>query len=136
MQPIELEQRWAPARDSSLTNNIINHINNHIREGFKNKKNKKYGIFHNRAGGVYPIPHFFFIYFLTVKWQFSVKFEVFFLVFCLQIKPLIPSYSIPVLSNPINLKTIIPPFPLSEMLWIMSKKQRKFVPWMLKKNHK
>ena len=38
-----------------------------IREGFKNKKNKKYGIFHNRAGGVYPIPHFFFIYFLIVK---------------------------------------------------------------------
>ena len=46
----------------------------------KIKKNKKYGIFHNRAGGVYPIPHFFFIYFLIVKWQFSVKFEVFFSV--------------------------------------------------------
>ena len=30
MQPIELEQRWASAQDSSLTNNIINNINIHI----------------------------------------------------------------------------------------------------------
>ena len=33
-----------------------------LREGLKNKK-KKYGIFHNRAGGVYPIPHFFYYLF-------------------------------------------------------------------------
>ena len=34
-----------------------------IREGLKNKKNKKYGIFHNRGEGVYPIPHFFYFFF-------------------------------------------------------------------------
>ena len=37
----------------------VNFIIELVREGLKNKKNKKYGIFHNRAGGVYPIPHFF-----------------------------------------------------------------------------
>ena len=35
----------------------------------------------------------------------------FLLVFCLQIKPLIPSHSIPFLSNPIILNTIIHLFP-------------------------
>ena len=71
-------------------------------------------------GGSTPFHTFLFIYFLTVKWQFSVNFE-FFLVFCLQIKPSIPSHSIPFLSNPIILNTIIPLYPWSQILWIVSK---------------
>ena len=50
-----------------------------IREGFKNKK-KKYGIFHNRAGGVYPIPHFFIYLFSDSKVTIFNKFWVLFSV--------------------------------------------------------
>ena len=33
-----------------------------VREGLKNKKNKKYGIFHNRAGGSTPFHTFFYLF--------------------------------------------------------------------------
>ena len=38
-----------------------------VREGLKNKKNKKYGIFHNRAGGGLPHSTLFFYLFSDSK---------------------------------------------------------------------
>ena len=96
-----------------------------LREGFKNKKNKKYGIFHNRAGGVYPIPHFFFIFFLIVKWQFSVKFEGFFSVLpSNQTFNSITFHSI--FEQPNNFEHHYTPFPWSQMLWNASKNNANF----------
>ena len=83
-------------------------------------------------GGVYPIQHFFYYLFSDSKVTIFSKILGFLLVFCLQIRPLIPSHSIPFLSNPIIFNTIIhlSPNPKGRK---MRQKQRKFVPWMLKK---
>ena len=107
-----------------------------LREGLKNKKNKKYGIFHNRAGGVYPIPHFFIYLFSDSK----VK------IFSLRVSySVLPSnqtfdsitfHSIFEQPNNFEYNYMYTFFPDPKCCEMRKKKQHKFVPWMLKKNHK
>ena len=102
---------------------------------FQKKKKKKYGIFHNRAGGSTPFHTFLFIYFLTVKWQFSVNFEFLFSVLpSNQTFNTITFYS--TFEQPNNFEYHYTPLSLIPNFVNCVKKQRKFVPWMLKKNHK
>ena len=86
-------------------------------------------------GGSTPF-HTFFIYFMTVNGQFSVKFEGFFY-------SVLPSYqtfdSITfhyIFEQPNNFEYQYTPFSLIPNVVKCVKKQRKFVPWMVKKNHK
>ena len=86
-------------------------------------------------GGVYPIPHFFYYLFSDSKVTIFSKILGFLLVFCLQIRPLIPSHSIPFLSNPIIFNTIIhlSPNPKGRK---MRQKTTQICPLDVKKNHK
>ena len=85
-------------------------------------------------GGSTPFHTFFFIYFMTVKWQFSVKFEGFFYS-VLPSNQTFDSITFQyIFEQPNYFKYQYTPFSLIPNVVKCIKKQRKFVPWMLNKH--